>query len=118
MPRLAATSGLTGNTALVVLFALVFSFFGYRLSMRHHAQRGVTPWRFPSIVWALICLASGPIGILVEFFAGATTRAQAGAEHSVDLPTVAEVPRETTAEASAAEANTHVPLIARLQPPK
>jgi Protein of unknown function (DUF2510) len=65
---------LMASTALLVVLALAFALFGYRMSVRHFAQRGVTPWRFPSIVWGLICFAIGPIGILVELFAGVTTR--------------------------------------------
>jgi hypothetical protein len=34
----------------------------------------VTPWRFPSVVWALICFAIGPIGLVVELVAEVTTR--------------------------------------------
>lgn len=63
-----------GNALLLVALWLAFAFSGYRFSVRHRLQRGVTPWGFPSIVWGLICLAIGPIGILVEFFAGVTTR--------------------------------------------
>ena len=56
---------------------LACAVFGYRISVRHCAVRGVTPWRFPSIVWALICFAIGPIGLIVELLAGATTRPRA-----------------------------------------
>ncbi|HLI15639.1 MAG TPA: DUF2510 domain-containing protein [Acidimicrobiales bacterium] len=61
--------------ALEALFALVFAVFGYRISTRYRAARGVTPWHLPSLVWALICLVLQPFGIIVELFAEFTTRA-------------------------------------------
>ncbi|HVB06400.1 MAG TPA: DUF2510 domain-containing protein [Acidimicrobiales bacterium] len=96
------------NAFLFVAIWLACAPSGYRISVRHQLQRGVTPWNFPSIVWALICLATGPLGILVEFFAGVTTRpapSPPAAEHGeratvgrVDLPVrreaVAEIPDE------------------------
>jgi hypothetical protein len=74
MSAIASATGSMGNALLLVALWLAFAFSGYRFSVRHRMQRGVTPWGFPSIVWGLICLAIGPIGILVEFFAGVTTR--------------------------------------------
>lgn len=75
MSQLGAATELSGSSAPLALVVLVLSaFVGYRMSVRHYAQRGVTPWRFPSIVWALICLAIGPLGLLMELFAGVTTR--------------------------------------------
>ncbi len=63
-----------GEIALSVAFALAFALFGYRISARFRSVRGVTPWRVPSIVWALICLVFQPFGIIVELFAEFTTR--------------------------------------------
>ncbi len=57
-----------------VLLAFVFAFLGYRMSVHHRAARGVTPWRLPSIVWALICLLLQFIGIAIEIVAELTTR--------------------------------------------
>jgi hypothetical protein len=75
MSSLAAATEFSGDSAPLALVILVLSaFVGYRMSVRHYAQRGVTPWRFPSIVWGLICLAIGPLGLLMELFAGVTTR--------------------------------------------
>ena len=57
--------------------------------MRHRALRGVTPWGLPSFVWALICLATGPLGLLVEYFAGATTRPAPAPQTGVGGPSAA-----------------------------
>ncbi len=47
---------------------------GYMLSQRIRATRGVTPWKIPSIAWAVICFAIPPIGFLVELLAVVMTR--------------------------------------------
>jgi hypothetical protein len=71
----AATKTVSGNE-LVFAFALLslFALLGYRISAIHRVLRGVTPWRFPSFVWAAICFAFGPIGLVVELFAEFTTK--------------------------------------------
>jgi hypothetical protein len=59
------------------LFLLVlFAFGGHRYSVRNEMVRGTTPWHVPSMIWALICLATGPFGLLVEFVAVRTTKPQ------------------------------------------
>jgi hypothetical protein len=63
-----------GAIAESLLFALAFSFLGYRMSVRHRAARGVTPWRLPSPVWAVICLVFQFMGIALEILAELTTR--------------------------------------------
>ncbi|MFZ0059896.1 MAG: DUF2510 domain-containing protein [Acidimicrobiales bacterium] len=71
--------GLTGNAgdlALSAVFALVFALLGYRISARHRMMRGVTPWRLPSIVWAILCGIFQPFGIILELVAEFTTRPQ------------------------------------------
>jgi hypothetical protein len=70
-----STKSLSGNEVvfLVVVLAL-FGLLGYRISAIHRVLRGVTPWRFPSYVWAAICFATGPIGLAVELFAEFTTK--------------------------------------------
>lgn len=90
-----ATSGTQGEVALSAILAVVFAVFGYRLSVRNQALRGVTPWRFPSIIWALICFAMGPFGIIVELLAEFTTRPRANATLAppplmIDQPTFAQ----------------------------
>jgi hypothetical protein len=59
---------------LSLVFACVFAWLGYRMSHRHRLARGVTPWRLPSGVWAVICFFLQPFGIIVELFAQATTK--------------------------------------------
>lgn len=71
--------GLTGNAgdlALSAVFAVVFAFLGYRISVRHRMMRGVTPWRLPSVVWAILCGIFQPFGIILELVAEFTTRPQ------------------------------------------
>jgi len=70
-----STKALSGNE-LVFGFVLLslFALLGYRISAIHRVLRGVTPWRFPSFVWAAICFAFGPIGLVVELFAEFTTK--------------------------------------------
>jgi len=59
-----------------LVFAFVFAGLGYRMSYRHRQARGVTPWRLPSGLWALICFFLQPFGIIVEILAQATTKSQ------------------------------------------
>jgi hypothetical protein len=73
-----ATALLAGYSRSEIVTSLVFAFLfaalGYRMSRRHRLVRGVTPWRLPSAVWALICFVLQPFGLIVEIFAQATTR--------------------------------------------
>lgn len=64
----------TGAIAESALLALAFAFIGYRISVRHRVVRGVTPWRLPSVAWALICLVFQFVGLAVELLAELTTR--------------------------------------------
>ena len=71
----AAVQTLSGNElVLAIALWLIFALLGYRISWRHQVLRGVTPWRFPSYVWAAICFAFGPVGLAVELFAEFTTK--------------------------------------------
>lgn len=71
----AAVQALSGNElVLAVALWLIFALLGYRISWRHQVLRGVTPWRFPSYVWAGICFAFGPVGLAVELLAEFTTK--------------------------------------------
>lgn len=63
-----------GALAESLVLAVVFAWLGYRMSVRHRAVRGVTPWRLPSAIWALICLVLQFIGIAIEILAELTTR--------------------------------------------
>jgi hypothetical protein len=76
---LSATIGNQSDTTLVVsgIFALLLAVFGYRLSQRIRATRGVTPWRIPSAVWALICFFFAPFGFALELIAIVSTRNEA-----------------------------------------
>ncbi len=69
-------SGSTGDLVLSAVFAVVFALLGYRISARHRMMRGVTPWRLPSIVWAILCGVFQPFGIILELVAEFTTRPQ------------------------------------------
>ncbi len=78
---LSTTIGSQSNTTLVVsgVLAVVISIFGYRLSQRIRASRGVTPWKIPSIVWALICFFFAPFGFALELIAIVSTKPSPGA---------------------------------------
>ncbi|MCU1495873.1 MAG: hypothetical protein JWO62_3637 [Acidimicrobiaceae bacterium] len=75
-----------GDIVASVLFAFVFATLGYRMSHRHRLARGVTPWRLPSAVWALICFFLQPFGIIVELLAQATTKPAVGAGAAPAMP--------------------------------
>ena len=67
--------GSYSNTEVVIfVFALVLGVFGYQLSQRIRAARGVTPWRIPSAIWALICFLFPPFGFALELIAIVSTR--------------------------------------------
>jgi hypothetical protein len=70
-----STKSLSGNEVVFIVVLLsLFGLLGYRISAIHRVLRGVTPWRFPSYVWAAICFATGPVGLVVELFAEFTTK--------------------------------------------
>jgi len=62
---------MNGSAAFLLV---LFAFAGYRYSARNEILRGTTPWHIPSAVWAIICLATGPFGLLLEFVAVRTTK--------------------------------------------
>ena len=64
------------DLAISAAFAVVFALLGYRISARHRAIRGVTPWRIPSYLWAIICGLFQAFGIILELIAEVTTRPQ------------------------------------------
>ena len=77
---LSTTIGSQSSTTLVLsgVLAVVISIFGYRLSQRIRATRGVTPWRIPSFVWALICFFFAPFGFALELIAIVSTKPEPG----------------------------------------
>lgn len=68
------TNASPGQLALSAAFAVIFAALGYRMSARHRALRGVTPWRLPSLAWAVLCLVLQFVGIAIEVLAELTTR--------------------------------------------
>ena len=69
--------GTSVNDLLIsAAFAVVFAFLGYRISQRYRMIRGVTPWKIPSAVWAIICGLFQAFGIILELVAEITTRPQ------------------------------------------
>lgn len=80
------TSSLLGSTTpselvVEIFLALLFGWLGWRISRSFAASRGVTPWRLPSLVWALICFVLNVVGLVLELVAQLTTRTD-----SVDAP--------------------------------
>ena len=63
-----------GELVIDLLFAVACAAWGYVISRRHRTVRGVTPWRLPSFIWALICFVLQPFGIIMVFVAEITTR--------------------------------------------
>jgi hypothetical protein len=68
------TTATPGQLALSAGLAVLFAALGYRMSARHRALRGVTPWRLPSFAWAVLCLVLQFVGIAIEVLAELTTR--------------------------------------------
>jgi hypothetical protein len=68
--------GGAGGLTLTVVFAVLFASVGYRISVRHQTVRGVTPWRIPSVVWAILCGIFTFFGLILELVAEYTTRPQ------------------------------------------
>jgi hypothetical protein len=65
----------SGDVVLMTVVGLFFALMGYHISVRHRLLHGVTPWRLPSIFWAVLC-GIFPPGIIVEIVAEVTTRPQ------------------------------------------
>ena len=74
----ALTTSLAGQSkttiVMTIVIAAIVATFGYRLSQRNRQTRGVTPWRIPSVVWAIICFFFAPFGIALELIAIISTR--------------------------------------------
>lgn len=119
----AVFGGSPGAIAESLVFALAFSFLGYRMSVRHRALRGVTPWRLPSPVWAVICLVLQFMGIALEILAELTTRPALPAAHppqeglaGYSYPYATATPLSEEAVAGTAAAEPEEP-VARFAPP-
>src|SRR5487761_495502 len=74
----ALTTTLVGQSkttiVMTIIIAAIVATLGYRLSQRNRQTRGVTPWRIPSVVWAIICFFFAPFGIALELIAIMSTR--------------------------------------------
>jgi hypothetical protein len=68
------------STTLVDGFVLgvVLASLGYFLSERYKRSHGVTPWRVPSGMWAVLLFLLSLIGVLMYVIACFTTRPKAG----------------------------------------
>lgn len=68
------------NSTLIDGFVLgvAFGCMGYLLSERYKRSRGVTPWRLPSGIWALLLFLFSLIGAVVYLIACLTTRTKTG----------------------------------------
>jgi Protein of unknown function (DUF2510) len=62
------------DSALSIFLLVLFGLAGYRYSARNEVLRGTTPWHIPSAIWSVICLATGPFGLLLEYVAVRTTK--------------------------------------------
>ena len=80
----------------VAALLCVSALCGYMMSARHHATRGVTPWRLPSLVWAMICFVLAFVGLLIEFLAELTTKPQLQGPPVSDGPPVSGFPSAAT----------------------
>jgi hypothetical protein len=69
-----------GNTFLVLdlVLGLLFGFFGFRASERYRRVNGVTPWRLPSAIWAVLFFVSLLLGGVLFLIARSTTRPKVG----------------------------------------
>ena len=68
------------DTLVVIelVLGVVFAFLGYRASERYRRANGVTPWRLPSAVWAVLFFVSLLLGLVLYLIARSTTRPRAG----------------------------------------
>lgn len=81
-----------GQLALAIALAVLFGALGYRMSARHRALRGVTPWRLPSFAWAAICFVLQFVGLAIEVVAELTTRAPYSPATPASTPTAPGAP--------------------------
>src|SRR5580658_1822123 len=60
-----------------VIVGAASAVLGYRISVSTSRRLGVTPWRWPPIVWAFICGASFIVGFILLAIATRSTRSAA-----------------------------------------
>ena len=80
LERLVGLTLVYTSTTLVDGFVLgvVLASLGYFLSERYKRSHGVTPWRVPSGMWAVLLFLLSLIGVLMYVIACFTTRPKAG----------------------------------------
>ncbi|MGA8296717.1 MAG: DUF2510 domain-containing protein [Acidimicrobiales bacterium] len=110
------------DLAISAAFAVVFAFLGYRISQRYRLIRGVTPWKIPSPVWAIICGLFQAFGIILELVAEVTTRPQPRPQPTPNASTTTRPPftysggptssTDAMAPITIAPANAHPPGLA------
>jgi hypothetical protein len=68
------------STTLVeeAVLGIILASVGYFLSERYKRSHGVTPWRVPSGMWAVLLLFLSLIGVLMYVIACLTTRPESG----------------------------------------
>ena len=80
LERLVGLTVVYTTTTLVDGFVLgvVLASVGYFLSERYKRSHGVTPWRVPSSMWAVLLFLLSLIGVVMYLIACFTTRPKAG----------------------------------------
>ena len=78
--QLIALTVVYSSTTLLDGFVLgvVLALVGYFLSERYKRSRGVTPWRVPSGMWAVLLFLLSLIGVVMYLIACFTTRPRTG----------------------------------------
>jgi len=69
------------SSARVIVYLVIgvaFGYLGFRVSEGYKRANGVTPWRWPSLLWAVIFLFSLLLGVVLYLIARSTTRPKAG----------------------------------------
>jgi hypothetical protein len=61
-----------------LVLGVIFGAFGYLFSERYRRARGVTPWKIPAAVWALLLFLSWEIFSVLYLIAYFTTRPRTG----------------------------------------
>ena len=68
----------TGTIVEQLVLGVVFGALGYMFSERYRRARGVTPWKIPAPVWALLLFLSWEIFSVLYLIAYFTTRPRTG----------------------------------------
>src|SRR5271166_3852400 len=76
---LGSIAGYSDSFVLIdLIFGVAFAFLGFRVSERYKRTHGVTPWRWPSAVWAILFFVSLILGVVLYLIARSTTRPKPG----------------------------------------